>query len=79
MKLSNSGLEEISRFGMIDYFRDELNNIDIGINEGKIRGGYDIHSDQYVVSTQTSDGSNYNTVSWDGLVFMTINQLKCLV
>ena len=65
MKLSNSGLEEISRFGMIDYFRDELNNIDIGINEGKIRGGYDIHSDQYVVSTQTSDGSNYNTVSWD--------------
>jgi len=26
MRLSKSGLDEISRFGMIDYFRDELNN-----------------------------------------------------
>ena len=68
MKLSNSGLEEISRYGMIDYFRDELNSIDIGIDEGKVRGGYDIHSDQYVVSTQNSDGSGYNTVSWDETV-----------
>ena len=68
MKLSNSGLEEISKYGMIDYFRDELNNIDIGIDEGKVRGGYDIHSDQYVVSTQNSDGSGYNTVSWDETV-----------
>ena len=68
MKLSNSGLEEISRYGMIDYFRDELNSIDVGVNEGKVRGGYDIHSDQYVVSTQSSDGSSYNTVSWDETV-----------
>ena len=66
MRLSNSGLEEISRFGMIDYFRDELNDIDSSSGgEGKVRGGYDIHSDQYVVSTQNSNGTNYNTVSWD--------------
>ena len=66
MRLSKSGLDEISRFGMIDYFRDELNNIDSSSGgEGKVRGGYDIHSDQYVVSTQNSDGTNYNTVSWD--------------
>ena len=65
MKLSVSGLEEISRYGMIDYFRDKLNSIDTGINEGKVRGGYDIHSDQYVVSMQKANSKTYDTVSWD--------------
>ena len=65
MRLGN-GLEEISRFGMIDYFRDELNT---DFTDGKVLGGWDIYSDQYVVSTQRSkSGSNYNTLSFDGQV-----------
>jgi hypothetical protein len=66
LRLSRDGLEEISRYGMVDYFRDELNEIDnSSIIEGKIVGGYDIHNDQYVISTQSSDGVSYNTVSFD--------------
>ena len=66
LRLSRDGLEEISRYGMTDYFRDELNEIDnSSIIEGKIVGGYDIHNDQYVISTQSSDGVSYNTVSFD--------------
>ena len=61
----SGGIEEISRFGMIDYFRDELNSI--GVN-GKIRGGWDIYNDHYVVSTQNDSNNNYNTVSWDDSV-----------
>ena len=68
MRLSNGGLEEISRFGMIDYFRDALNDIDVGSNEGKIRGGYDIHSDQYVISLQKAASKSYNTLAFDETV-----------
>ena len=66
LRLSRDGLEEISRYGMTDYFRDELNNIDSSFGaQGKIIGGYDIHNDQYVISTQSSDGVSYNTISFD--------------
>ena len=37
---------------MTDYFRDELNAVDSPATNGKIIGGYDIHNDQYVISTQ---------------------------
>ena len=61
MRLSKSGLDEISRFGMIDYFRDELNNYRVS----KITGGWDIHNDQYVVNTRDEKLLSYNTLSFD--------------
>ena len=59
-----SGLEEISRFGMIDYFRDQLNSKNL------IIGAWDIYNDQYVLSLQTADlsttrGGAYQTLSFD--------------
>ena len=59
-----SGLEEISRFGMIDYFRDELSSTSL------IVGGWDIYNDQYVLSLQSnlnssSSNENYSTLSFD--------------
>ena len=72
LRLSRDGIEEISRYGMSDYFRDELSNIDSPFGApGKIVGGYDIHNDQYVISTQNFEASHnirgtaYNTVSFD--------------
>ena len=62
------GLEEISRYGMRDYFRDEFNTIDELGTEGRVLGGWDIHNKQYVVSTQknvTLSSSYYNTLSFD--------------
>ena len=58
---SKSGLDEISRFGMIDYFRDELNNYRVN----KVVGGWDIHNDQYVVNTLDEKSLSYNTLSFD--------------
>jgi len=54
MRLSMDGLEEISKFGMVDYFRDNLGTI--SINNGKAIGAYDVHSKQYVLSLQAGDG-----------------------
>ena len=75
LMMSGGGLNEISKAGMIDYFRDRLgSNINIGGVNGKIIGGYDIHNKQYVLSTQLSgtqeftfDGG-YETLSFDELV-----------
>ena len=52
LRLSRSGIDEISSYGMRDYFRDEINTIG---SSGKIIGGYDVHNDQYVVSTQITN------------------------
>ena len=52
LRLSRSGIDEISSYGMRDYFRDEINTIG---SRGKIIGGYDIYNDQYVVSTQITN------------------------
>jgi len=68
LRLSMNGIEEISKYGMRDYFRDEFNNIDDTTGPGVILGGYDIHNKQYVISTQkniTSGDSRYNTLSFD--------------
>jgi len=53
MRLSLNGLEEISKFGMIDYFRDSLT----ALGDGKAIGAYDVYSKQYVLSLQ-STGAN---------------------
>jgi len=66
LRLSRDGLTEISGYGMVDYFRDELSGIDSSFGiKGKIIGGYDVYNDQYVISTQTANGKEYNTVSFD--------------
>ena len=47
LRLSTDGLEEISRYGMIDYFRDNLARVG---DNGKIIGGWDQHNKQYTLS-----------------------------
>jgi hypothetical protein len=66
MRLSQDGLTEISNYGMIDYFRDELSNIDTPTVKGKAIGAWDIYTKQYVVSLQGSNVTNtYQTLSYD--------------
>ena len=67
LRLSNNGITEISSFGMRDYFRDEVNRVYTNSSRGRILGGYDMHNDQYVVSTQVVKGqaSNFSTLSFD--------------
>jgi len=72
LRLSRSGLDEISSAGMKDYFRDELNRIKVASAPGRILGGWDIYTSQYFVSTQRNSQlvnvSNYNketTLAWD--------------
>lgn len=56
LRLSNDGLTEISNYGMMDFFRDSLSNIDSSsFSTGKIIGGWDIHNKQYVLSLQPSN------------------------
>ena len=66
LRLDQSGLFPISQYGMLDYFRDELEDIDpqFGMN-GKIVGGWDIHNKQYLLSTQTGGSEAYKTLSFD--------------
>ncbi len=52
MRLSQDGLTEISNYGMVDYFRDELSNLSIS---DKVIGAWDIYTKQYVVSLQGSN------------------------
>ena len=76
MKLSGSGLSEISSANMVDYFRDTLGGLTIAGVEGKIIGGYDIYNKQYVVSTQDPNNdvisppaaAGYDTLVYDELV-----------
>ena len=68
MRLSQDGLTEISNYGMFDYFRDNLSLSNLG-NLGKLVGGWDIHSKQYVLSIQPtigkSTGERAFTLSFD--------------
>lgn len=64
MRLSQDGLTEVSNYGMIDYFRDELNSVSTKTQKGKIVGGWDIHAKQYVLSLQKPDDT-YQTLSFD--------------
>ena len=72
LRLSQSGLDEISSANMIDYFRDTLGGLTVAGVEGKILGGYDIYNKQYVVSTQEPNNntidSGYDTLAYDELV-----------
>ena len=69
LKLQGSNIVEISQLGMRDYFRDQLNSLNLGATTGKVVGGWDIYNDQYVISTQQDDRGqrsvSYNTLSFD--------------
>ena len=49
LRLSQDGITEISAYGMLDYFRDNLTNVG---NGGRIVGMWDMHNKQYVLSMQ---------------------------
>jgi hypothetical protein len=63
LRLSRDGITEISTNGMYSYFRDEFNSANSPNSVMNIKGGFDIHSKQYVLSTQS--GTSYNTLSFD--------------
>jgi len=54
LRLSRDGLTEISNYGVKDFFRDELNNINTSQGPGLATGGYDLYTDQYVLSLHQS-------------------------
>jgi hypothetical protein len=65
LRLSSNGLEEISKYGMIDYFRDNLALVG---DSGKIIGGWDQHNKQYTLSLKRSGGTfrfPYQTLAFD--------------
>jgi len=67
LRLSGNGLEEISNYGMIDYFRDLLSEVK---DDGKIIGGWDQHNKQYTISLQPLNASQTNKATPpDTLVF----------
>jgi hypothetical protein len=72
LRLSRDGIEEISRYGMTDFWRDELSGITAN---GTVIGGYDLHTKKYEVSvlqngqftglTPSQEINNYKTLSFD--------------
>ena len=62
LRLSQDGITEISSYGMIDYFRENLSLIG---NSGRIIGGWDIYNKQYVLSLQPFDSEDYQTLAFD--------------
>lgn len=71
LRLSLDGIEEISRYGMTDFWRDELSQIP---DDGTVVGGFDLHTKKYEVSILkqgqfTRSASNidtdYKTLSFD--------------
>jgi len=73
LRLSRDGITEISNYGMIDWFRDNLSTVDsVSFGPGRIVGGWDIYTKQFTVSLQQpSNGSTtsiYNTLQFDETV-----------
>jgi len=62
LRLSQDGITEISAYGMIDYFRDNLSLIG---NTGRIIGGWDMYNKQYVLSLQPPDTEEFQTLTFD--------------
>ena len=62
LRLSQDGITEISAYGMIDFFRDNLSLIG---STGRIIGGWDMYNKQYVVSLQPPDTEEFQTLAFD--------------
>ena len=54
LRLSGNGIEEISSYGMKDFFRDELALTSSIATGGKALGAYDIYGSDYVLSLQST-------------------------
>ena len=75
LRLSMDGITEISNYGMIDWFRDNLSLVDSSsFGPGKIIGGWDVYTKQYTLSLQPSTPvtarpgfgySEYDTLQFD--------------
>mgnify|MGYP003633570540 FL=1 len=70
LRLSRSGIDEISAIGMKDFFRDNLNSLNTNAGTGSVLGAYDIYSNQYVTSLQQYTApltipTTFNTLSFD--------------
>ena len=69
-RLSMDGITVISNYGMTDYFRDKLSTA----TSGGIKGGWDAHNKQYVVSitseipNQRGSTTENNTLAFDETV-----------
>lgn len=59
LRLSQDGITEISMYGMVDFFRDNLSKV----GDQPIVGGYDMHNKQYVISIQEEKSSE--TLTFD--------------
>jgi len=62
LRLSQDGITEISAYGMLDYFRDNLSSVS---NNGFVVGGWDMHNKQYILSMQFPANSGYETLAFD--------------
>jgi len=70
LRLSMDGIEEISRYGMTDFFRDSLSSLS---SNSKVVGGYDLHTKKYDVSLLSlgqfvevgNTKQSYSTLSFD--------------
>jgi hypothetical protein len=62
LRLSQDGITEISSYGMLDYFRDNLSGIG---NSGFVVGGWDMHNKQYILSMQFPSRGRYETLAFD--------------
>ena len=70
LRLSRDGIEEISRYGMTDFFRDEL----AGLNgNGTIIGGYDIHTKKYELSILSNGQFSSNTPAQETGTYKTLS------
>ena len=65
LRLSRDGITEISNYGMYDFFRDEVSNVNTNTSSGNMPGGWDIHNKQYVVSLQNTADDKFSTLSFD--------------
>ena len=62
LRLSQDGIIEISQYGMLDFFRDNLSLIG---DTGKIIGSWDMHNKQYLISMQPTNSEDFKTLSFD--------------
>jgi len=62
LRLSQDGITEISAYGMVDYFRDNLALVG---SIGRIVGGWDMYNKQYVLSLQPPNTTEFQTLAFD--------------
>jgi len=67
LRLAGGQITEISNYGMIDFFRDQLSAV---TSTGVILGAYDNYNQNYVLSIQPNnryepDGTAYKTLTFD--------------